>query len=29
VKGRHTVVYVDAEGRPAPLEDALRAALDR
>ena len=29
VKGRHTVVYVDADGRPAPLDDALRAALDR
>jgi acyl-CoA thioester hydrolase len=29
VKGRHTVVLVDAEGRPAPLDDALRAALDR
>jgi acyl-CoA thioesterase FadM len=29
VKGRHTVVHVDSEGRPAPLDDALRAALDR
>jgi len=29
VKGRHTVVHVDAEGRPAPLDDALRAVLDR
>jgi YbgC/YbaW family acyl-CoA thioester hydrolase len=29
VKGRHTVVHVDADGRPAPLGDALRAALDR
>jgi len=28
VKGRHTVVHVDDEGRPAPLDDALRAALD-
>lgn len=28
VKGRHTVVHVDAEGRPEPLADGLRAALD-
>jgi acyl-CoA thioester hydrolase len=28
VKGRHTVVHVDAEGRPEPLPDAVRAALD-
>ena len=28
VKGRHTVVHVDEEGRPAPLGDALRALLD-
>ena len=29
VKGRHTVVHVDAEGRPEPLPDGVRAALDR
>jgi YbgC/YbaW family acyl-CoA thioester hydrolase len=29
VKGRHTVVHVDADGRPAPLEDVLRALLDQ
>ncbi len=29
VKGRHTVVLVDADGRPAPLGDLLRAALDQ
>ena len=29
IKGRHTVVHVDAEGRPEPLADALRAALDK
>ena len=29
VKGRHTVVHVDAEGHPAPLDDRVRAALDR
>jgi YbgC/YbaW family acyl-CoA thioester hydrolase len=29
VKGRHTVVHVDAEGRPQPLADTVRAALDR
>jgi YbgC/YbaW family acyl-CoA thioester hydrolase len=29
VKGRHTVVQVDAEGQPEPLDDGLRAALDR
>jgi acyl-CoA thioester hydrolase len=28
VKGRHTVVHVDAEGRPEPLPDAVSAALD-
>ena len=27
VTGRHTVVHVDAGGRPAPLPDAVRAAL--
>jgi YbgC/YbaW family acyl-CoA thioester hydrolase len=29
VKGRHTVVHVDSDGRPAPLDDKLRAVLDR
>ena len=29
IKGRHTAVHVDAEGRPAPLDDRVRAALDR
>ncbi len=29
IKGRHTVVHVDAEGRPEPLADAVRAELDR
>jgi acyl-CoA thioester hydrolase len=29
VKGRHTVVHVDADGRPEPLPDGVRAALDR
>jgi acyl-CoA thioesterase FadM len=28
VEGRFVVVHVDAEGRPAPLPDELRAALD-
>ena len=28
IKGRHTVVRVDAEGHPEPLDDGLRAALD-
>ena len=28
IKGRHTVVHVDAEGRPEPLADGLRAILD-
>ena len=27
VRGRHTVVHVDAEGRPAPLPESYRAAL--
>jgi YbgC/YbaW family acyl-CoA thioester hydrolase len=27
IDGRHTVVHVDEEGRPAPLPDAVRAAL--
>jgi acyl-CoA thioester hydrolase len=29
IKGRHTVVHVNAEGQPEPLDDTLRAALDR
>jgi YbgC/YbaW family acyl-CoA thioester hydrolase len=29
IKGHHTVVHVDAEGRPEPIDDVLRAALDR
>ena len=29
VKGRHTVVHVDADGRPEPLDEVLRTALDR
>ena len=29
IKGRHTVVHVDAEGRPEPIDDAVRAALDK
>jgi acyl-CoA thioester hydrolase len=28
IKGRHTVVHVDAEGRPEPIDDAVRAALE-
>jgi len=28
IRGRHTVVHVDAEGRPDPLDDGLRAVLD-
>jgi YbgC/YbaW family acyl-CoA thioester hydrolase len=27
IRGRHTVVHVDAGGRPAPLPEALRRAL--
>jgi YbgC/YbaW family acyl-CoA thioester hydrolase len=27
VHGRHTAVHVDADGRPAPLPDAMRRAL--
>jgi YbgC/YbaW family acyl-CoA thioester hydrolase len=27
IDGRHTVVHVDADGRPAPLPDRVRAAL--
>jgi len=29
VKGRHTVVRVDGEGRPEPLAGRVQAALDR
>jgi acyl-CoA thioesterase FadM len=29
IKGRHTVVHVDAEGKPEPIDDVLRAAFDR
>lgn len=28
IKGRHTVVHVDGDGRPDPLGDDIRAALD-
>ena len=28
IKGRHTVVHVNADGQPEPLSDALRALLD-
>jgi acyl-CoA thioesterase FadM len=28
IDGRHTVVNVDEEGRPQPLDEAFRAALD-
>ena len=28
IKGRHTVVHVNAVGQPEPLSDALRALLD-
>jgi acyl-CoA thioester hydrolase len=27
IRGRHTVVHVDGEGRPAPLPDKLRDAF--
>ena len=27
IRGRHTVVHVDAAGRPAPLSDSVRRAL--
>jgi acyl-CoA thioester hydrolase len=27
IRGRHTVVHVDAEGRPAPLSAKVRGAL--
>ena len=29
IKGRHTVVHVDAEGNPEPLDDGVRAALEQ
>lgn len=29
IRGRHRVVHVDGEGRPEPLPDTVRAALDR
>jgi acyl-CoA thioester hydrolase len=29
IKGRHTVVHVDADGKAEPIDDALRAALDQ
>jgi YbgC/YbaW family acyl-CoA thioester hydrolase len=29
IKGRHTIVHVNADGHPEPLDDTLRAALDR
>jgi acyl-CoA thioester hydrolase len=29
IKGHHTVVHVYAGGKPTPLDDALRSALDR
>jgi acyl-CoA thioester hydrolase len=29
IKGRHTVVHVDAEGHPEPLDDGVRAALEQ
>ncbi len=28
VEGRHTVVHVDTEGRPEPLPDRVRSALE-
>ncbi len=28
IEGRHTAIHVGEEGRPAPLPDALRAALE-
>jgi acyl-CoA thioester hydrolase len=28
IRGRHTVVHVDAQDRPEPIDDAVRAALD-
>ena len=27
VRGRHTIVHVDASGRPIPVEEAMRRAL--
>jgi acyl-CoA thioesterase FadM len=29
IKGRHTVVRVNAEGHPEPLDGGVRAALDQ
>ena len=29
VRGRHTAVHVDADGRPAPLPERMREALTR
>ncbi len=29
VTGRHTVVHVDADGQPSPLDDGIRAVLER
>jgi acyl-CoA thioester hydrolase len=29
IKGRHTVVHVDAEGHPEPLDDGVRTAMDQ
>jgi acyl-CoA thioesterase FadM len=28
IEGRHTVVHVDGDGRPEPLPDDVRAALE-
>ncbi len=28
IRGRHTVVHVDGEGRPAPLPETMRRALE-
>jgi acyl-CoA thioesterase FadM len=27
IRGRHTAVHVDADGRPAPLSQEMRSAL--
>jgi acyl-CoA thioesterase FadM len=29
IEGRHTVVHVDGDGRPAPIDDVLRGPLSR
>ena len=29
IEGSHTIVHVDGEGRPAPLDESLRALLSR